>query len=568
MRRLIPLAAAACLLSVAAVPLTAMSAGAAGPSVAAGAAGPSVAAVAAGPSVSAGGTGPSVSANTLVDLDHGLAFPQDKQNEPSITRDPLSGVLIAGANDELSQPACPGTSTPLASPCPFVPGAPTSAYYYSTDNGTTWTGGYLPGFDTLSPPRTSGGDPSLSYGPRRCAGGAFSFTCGAVIYYASLADPVLEFAGEQITVSRSYNDGRSWADPVYATSTDNKSNFDDHEWVAVDESPASAHFGRVYVNWAVFCNTCAGNGNVKLYVAHSDDEGRTWSAPVQVSAANNNAAQGFRETGQMTVSSAGTVEVFWTENADSTKYPSLQVAAVSTDGGQTFTAPVTVAQVHDYPLTGTPFDVVDLFNRVPGMSARVDCYPHPAADPSSARVYVVWCDFSDGQGTVQGAVSSDGVHWTPLGTVASLPGRNAFFPEAAVSPSGTVSVTFDALTKPPANDPWQTGVQTYDNYYVESGPGGASFTAPVRVSAVSSDPDGSSYNNLQEQFIGDYIGIVDGPEQAYVVWTDSRNATACPAVDAYRSEVYAGGKPVAPNPDQACATSFGNTDTMAAAITY
>jgi hypothetical protein len=39
-------------------------------------------------------------------------------------------------------------------------------------------------------------------------------------------------------------------------------------------------------------------------------------------------------------------------------------------------------------------------------------------------------------------------------------------------------------------------------------------------------------------------------------------------VDAYRSQVYAGGKPVAPNPDQACAASFGNTDTMAAAVTY
>ena len=68
------------------------------------------------------------------------------------------------------------------------------------------------------------------------------------------------------------------------------------------------------------------------------------------------------------------------------------MVATSTDGGQTFSAPITIAQVTDYPLTGTPFDVVDLFNRVPGMSARVDCYPHPASDPSSARVYVVWCD--------------------------------------------------------------------------------------------------------------------------------------------------------------------------------
>jgi hypothetical protein len=516
----------------------------------------------------AGATGPSVSPNVLVDSDHGLSFPQNKQNEPSITRDPLTGVLIAGANDEISQPACPGTSTPLANPCPFEPGAPTSAYYYSTDSGKTWAGGYLPGFDTLSPPRTSGGDPTLSYGPRRCASGAFSFDCGAVIYYGSLADPVSEFAGEQVTVSRSYDDARTWANPVYATNTGNKSNFDDHPWIAVDNSPSSPYFGRVYVFWAVFCNSCSGNGNVKLYMAHSADEGRTWSSAVQVSAVNNNSAQGFRETGQMTVSSTGTVEAFWTENADSKQLPSVQVVAVSTDGGQTFSAPVAIAQVTDYPLTGTPFDVVDLFNRVPGMSARVDCYPHPATDPSSTRVYVVWCDFSNGHGTVRGAVSSDGVHWTSLGTIASLTGQNAFFPQAAVSAAGTVSVTFDALTQPPANDEWQTGVQTYNNYYVESSPGGASFTAPVQVSTVSSNPDGSSYNGLEEQFLGDYIGIVDGPRQAYVVWTDSRNTTACPAVDAYRSQLYAGEKPVAPNPDQACATSFGNTDTMAAAVTY
>src|SRR6516225_5549919 len=371
----------------------------------------------------AGATGPSVSANILVDVDHGLAFPQNKQNEPSITQDPLTGVLIAGANDEISQPACTGTSTPLASPCPFQPGAPTSAFYRSTDDGKTWAGGYLPGFDTLSPPRTSGGDPSLTYGPRRCASGAFSFSCGAVIYYGSLADPVNEFAGEQVTVSRSYNDGQTWANPVYATNTDNKSNFDDHDWVAVDTSPSSPHFGRVYAFWAVFCNPCSGNGNVKLYLAHSDDEGRTWSPAVQVSAVANNSAQGFRETGQMTVSRTGTVEAFWTENADSKKLPSLQVVATSTDGGQSFSAPITISQVTDYPLTGTPFDVVDLFNRVPGMSARVDCYPHPASDPSpnSTRVYVVWCDFSGGHGVVKGAVSSDGINWTQLGTIASIP---------------------------------------------------------------------------------------------------------------------------------------------------
>ena len=45
-----------------------------------------------------------------------------------------------------------------------------------------------------------------------------------------------------------------------------------------------------------------------------------------------------------------------------------------------------------------------------------------------------------------------------------------------------------------------------------------------------------------EQFIGDYIGIVAGARTAWVVWTDTRSATACAAVNAYRSAVYAGTK--------------------------
>jgi hypothetical protein len=203
------------------------------------------------------------------------------------------------------------------------------------------------------------------------------------------------------------------------------------------------------------------------------------------------------------------------------------------------------------------------------MSARVDCYPHPAADPSSARVFVVWCDFTGGHGVVKAAVSGNGVSWTSLGTVGDVSGRNAFFPAVDVSPSGTIAITFDALTAPPANDPWQTGVQTYDNYFVESLGGGGSFTAPVEISSATSNPDGSSYNNLMEQFIGDYVDIAAGPGSAYVVWTDARNATPCAAVNAYRSAVYAGSKTaVAPNPDLTCATTFGETDTDISAVGY
>lgn len=515
----------------------------------------------------AAGSGPSVSFEVSLDLDRGLAFPRNKQNEPAITRDPLTGTLIAGANDEVAQPLCKGTSTPLASPCPFAPGVPTSFYYRSTDDGRTWTGAMLPGFDALG--RTSGGDPSLDFGPRRCADGRFSYACGSVIYYASLANPFAERGGELGTVSRSYDAGATWQIPAVATSTGSNADFVDHEWVAVDHVAGGAHFGRVYLNWAVYCNSCAGNGNTKLYVSFSDDEGATWSKAVQVSATNSNTPQGSRETGQMAVASDGTVEVFWTENADATRSPSLQVVAISRDGGATFSGPIAIAQVTDYPLTGTPFDVVDLYNRVPGMSARVDCYPHPAADPSSNKVYVVWCDFASGQGVVKGAVSADGASWTLLGTVASVQGRNAFFPQASVSPAGVVALAFDALTQPPANDPWKTGVQVYDAFYAQLVPGSASFSAPIRLSSAPSNPDASSYNNLKEQFLGDYIGIVAGPGAATVVWTDARNADRCQAVDDYRAAVYAGSTTaVAPNPDTACTTPFGNTDTYGATVRY
>src|SRR5260221_11008080 len=104
------------------------------------------------PGARAAVNGPTVAFNPTPDLDHTLAFSSNKQNEPAVTRDPLTGVLVAGANDEIGQPPCTGTTTPLASPCPFKPGVNTSAFYRSTDNGLTWSGGYLPGFDTLGPP--------------------------------------------------------------------------------------------------------------------------------------------------------------------------------------------------------------------------------------------------------------------------------------------------------------------------------------------------------------------------------------------------------------------------------
>src|SRR5439155_22398270 len=116
---------------------------------------------------------PSVAFNANVDQDHSALFPQNKQNEPAITRDPTNGVLIAGANDEINEPLCQTPSAPLASPCPFGPSVSVDGYYRSIDGGATWTGGILPNVSG----RVGGGDPSLDYGPMKCEDGSFSYTC-------------------------------------------------------------------------------------------------------------------------------------------------------------------------------------------------------------------------------------------------------------------------------------------------------------------------------------------------------------------------------------------------------
>ncbi len=95
----------------------------------------------------------------------------------------------------------------------------------------------------------------------------------------------------------------------------------------------------------------------------------------------------------------------------------------------------------------------------------------------------------------------------------------------------------------------------YDAYLTQSSDGGMIFSFPRVISTASSDPDGSSTNSLGAQFLGDYITAVADSSHVYAVWTDSRAATPCAAVDAFRA-----GTASKPNVITSCATTFGNTD--------
>ena len=116
-----------------------------------------------------------------VDQDHGLAFPQNKQNENSINiRHPLTGVLVAGANDEIGLDLCTGTTVPLASPCPLLPASRCRATVRPTA---------APPGRAASCQRGRASCPEAihrSITGRVVQRWTFSWLCGVVVYFASL----------------------------------------------------------------------------------------------------------------------------------------------------------------------------------------------------------------------------------------------------------------------------------------------------------------------------------------------------------------------------------------------
>jgi hypothetical protein len=144
-------------------------------------------------------------------------------------------------------------------------------------------------------------------------------------------------------------------------------------------------------------------------------------------------------------------------------------------------------------------------------------------------------------------------------------GRSAFFASVSADPVGKVNVAFQALDERAAGTLPGAGVVHYDSYLTQSTDGGANFSTPVLLSTATSDPDGSSTNGLGAQFLGDYITAVSDSQggRVFTVWTDSRNATPCAAVDAFRA-----GTAGKPNVIAQCPTTFGNTDIFLGTLTY
>ena len=69
-----------------------------------------------------------------------------------------------------------------------------------------------------------------------------------------------------------------------------------------------------------------------------------------------------------------------------------------------------------------------------------------------------------------------------------------------------------------------------------------------------------SANALDSEFLGDYNFAFATDAFAVAVWNDGRDASDCPAEDAYRQSLVDGTPGARPAVQQDCPATFGNTD--------
>ncbi len=532
-------------------------------------------------------------------------FSQNKQNEPAVAIDANHpSVVVAGSNDNIDLEAC-NAGDPTT--CPFTHGVGVSGVYFSFNGGQTWKQPTYTGWsarDCLGPAActphvgkigtlphyvenglVADGDPGVTFGPRPGANGTFSWANGSRLYYSNLTSNFATtkrdetFKGfEGIAISRTdnpaaaaANDASAWMNPV-VISKQSSTTFSDKEQIWADNAQSSSFFGHVYVCWASFRSNSHGPAfPTPLIVARSADGGSTWTQ-MQVGPATDNGINTQPDGCTVRTDSHGNVYVFGVGNRGGVTF---EMMYKSTDGGAHFTGPTLLSSAVDPgvfdPVIGRP-----VMDGIAG--ARNDLADAPSVDIANGaptgtdatnRIVLTWADGRQGLNNEQlmlmtstdGGASFSGPTAVPL-TVGDRP----YYTAPAISPNGTdVYITYNAFTTPFRHDTSSArglvGVIIHAD--VTGGTIGAFGTL---ARGVVGDPRASSQNNLQAEFLGDYVYTAATRAGAVGVWNDVRNAADCPAIDAWRLSLRTGTTVARPAPQKDCLANFGNSDIFGAAV--
>jgi hypothetical protein len=162
--------------------------------------------------------------------------------------------------------------------------------------------------------------------------------------------------------------------------------------------------------------------------------------------------------------------------------------------------------------------------------------------------------------------STDGGNTWSTPTAHETPGDRGYYSAIAASPNGTDAyLVYNAFTTPFRDNTTSPRGLVGVVKHADIGGGGAPGAFSTLHRGVVGDPRASAQNNLVLEFLGDYVYAAATRSYGAGVWNDMRNGAHCPAIDQWRAAVQravADGTtpPPPPAPEQACPTSFGDSD--------
>jgi len=344
-------------------------------------------------------------------------------------------------------------------------GATAIGWATSTDGGTSWTNGFLPGLTTGN----GGGLYDAASDP------AVAFDAKHDVWIIATLPISNTKETPAVVVSRSTDGGFTWDNPVSVGPNVASS---DKNWIVCDSNSGSPFYGNCYVEWD---NPDTGDG---IQMSTSSDGGLTWSAAVGTS------SRAFGIGGQPLVQPNGTVVVPIETNSMS--------SFTSTDGGNTWSKPVTISNIQTHTDAG---------------GIRSGPLPTAAVD-GAGTVWVVWedCRFRSKCSTndLVYSTSSDGVTWSTVTRIPIDPTTSTvdhFIPGIGIDPATSGATAHVAIHYYyyPKTSCTKSTCQLFVGY-VSSHNGGTTWNAAVRLTgAMQLTWLPNSQNGLM---VGDYIATV------------------------------------------------------------